>query len=1001
MLRRLVLILFLASYHSVDAQLERFTHITTSDGLPENTGQAIIQDRQGFIWIGTQNGLARYDGYEYRTYQLQPNDENSLCNNQIESLFLDQDNFLWVATRNGISRFDPKMDHFDTFYPDTVQAYNRNWFCYSITQDHLGHIWSASTYGFYEVINLEQGDVREYLDGGQRRRAVAFDPQKQMLYGAAGDSLFHFKDGEAHFITTCISPITELYSSSIGLLAATATGAYLLVDNEWHRPDWLRATADLFLLEFYEDHSGNIWILSSSGLLLFNQEGLIQSWQYQSGNPESISHNLCLSFLEDNQGLFWIGTGQGINILDPSQDQFLRLTPASGENFPLPDPHVQAIHFQDASNLWVGTAKGLLHLQFNEACTITETPISEWPLSKVKVYLAEDEPVLRDDNIAVIYSENKTHTWIGTANGQLYRINGNSSEIREYRMPDRYSQLRGISRYNDKLWLTFDTGMLVLDEVLDSVYKPEWFPALSVVESGWYNGEFWMGSLSGLYIADPLTETWRLIPAGNATDELPNTMLTHFLELDGYLWICTFGGGLYRYNPQSKVFKVFSESDGLSNNNIWGSYADNDGQIWLSTDHGISKFDPRNEKFTNYDQVDGLNFEDFSLTAHAQSPGGEILFGNPEGITAFSPENISEFQFAPPLSCTEIEVNYEVRPDLLRNLQAENNSIELRPGDKTLTLKLAILSFRDPTKNQYAFSLNGYDDEWVHRDASSRQITYTDLPPGKYDLYIKAASNKGTWNEVPIHIPIVVIPPFYKTWWFRLSMGLVLLVLVGGIIFSINRRRYLRQIQGLELQQEIQGERERISRDLHDNVGAHLTKIITDLDILSMQLDERPAESNQEQIESTRGFTQNTMRLLRDTIWAIDQDEFSIEEFADKVERYLDQYLGDFVQWKVTRDITGTRDLRPNEVMNLLRIIQEATQNMLKHSRASYFEIVVKLHHRLEIEISDNGVGIQESAQEIEHYGLKNMKNRAEEISGKLEVSSSADHGTLILVSLK
>ncbi len=981
--------------------MERFLRITTADGLPENTGQAIIQDRDGFIWIGTQNGLARYDGREFKVYQHESGNATSLSNNQIQGLLLDKQNILWVVTRNGLNRFDPVKEEFEVFLPDSSEAFKHNWLSLTLVEDGEGNIWTSGSKGFYKIKDWDSKNIQHYpLSPGRNWTSLAYDHKNNMVYGAVSDSLIVFNEQGARFINKMQHGIVELGYSSYGLLCATGNGVFIMIDNNWVQPDWLKATSGILVMRVHEDKDGYLWVLSNVGLMRFDKSGLVQEWKHNAASNESLSHNLCLSIHEDNQGMFWVGTGQGINILDPRQDMFLRLSTNSGKKFLLPDPHVQSIHFSDSLNLWIGTAEGLLHLRFREAFVLSELAFNDWPIHSQTVYSIKNQALIESDNINVIYSDSEGMVWFGTDMGHLYRVDPESESIERIPQPNGNTQLRGLTERNGNMFVGFGSELFLFKKELKEFYRPDWLPSTNVVQFGWFQDELWVGSRSGIYIINPTSKSWRLVTAGNGPDDLPNTMITHTMARDKDLWICTFGGGLYCYKHDSARFTIYSEADGLPNNNLWAAYFDEDDKLWLSTDNGISKFDPETETFTNFDRSDGLNFEDFSMSAHEQNYRGEILFGNPQGLSIFHPRNIRSDSAVPAVVCTEIEVNYQTKPEVLTKIRAEKQGITLYPNDRTLSVKVAVLNFRNQYKSKYAFKLDGFNDQWVERNAFNNYISFTDLPPGKYSLQVKACNLEGQWSKDPMLIPVRVVPPFYQSWWFRISAMLILLIAILGLAYYYNRRRYIRHIQELETQQKIQSERERISRDLHDNVGAHLTKIITDLDLLSLKLENQPSEANQEQIENTRGFTQNTVRLLRDTIWAIDQDEFSLSELADKIERFLEQYLGDFVSWKVTRDISKERQLGPGVVMNILRIIQEATQNMLKHSGASFFEIVIKNKERLEIEMSDNGAGMGDVKAAEEHYGLKNMAYRAEEISGRLELNSMNQEGTIVLLSL-
>lgn len=994
MLRTITLLFLLTCSLAASAQMEWFRHLTTSDGLPENTGQAIIQDRDGFIWIGTQNGLARFDGLGFKVFQHQAGNPNSLSNNQVESLLQDSKGLIWIATRNGLNRFDPCQERFEQFFPDSVKAFDKNWFRYFILEDAAGNIWASTAYNCYQISDWTTRDIKVFPYPSPAGSGLALHSSGQTVFTACRDSLLEIVHGQIRFHSALPARVNCLHHSDWGLLAGTHDGVLVYIDNTWVRPAWA-PDSDGLVLKIMEDRAGNLWVLTVSGMMRITRQGLRKDWQSRSDDPSGLSHNVCLEILEDRQGQIWIGTSQGINILDPRRDQFTRLTEKSAPQLPLPDHHVESIWFEDGRNLWIGTARGLVHHEF-ENTVILSRQISK-PV-KTRLYQVSTEPLIRNDNIDYLFRDKEGIMWVGCANGDLLSIAGNG-QVQRFDPPQNFNQLRGIAPAEDGLWLGYSSGLRYFSKDSGDISKPQWLPDIRVVQFGLHKNELWVGTPQGIYVVNPALKKWRVITAGNGPEELPNTMLTHLYSNDTVLWISTFGGGLYRYSENTRRFRIYTESEGLPNNNIWAVYPDDSGNLWLSTDNGISCFNPEIQSFKNFHQNDGLNFDDFSMTAHGLTPSGEIMFGNPEGITIVNPARIKNLEYIPPVRFTGIEVNYQERKDLLSSITGPEQNLKLYPDDQTLTLEMAVLEYSAPRQNFYAFMLEGYDRDWVVRRADNRQITYTDLPTGDYTLKVKSANSENLWGEASINLGVTVIPPFYETWWFRSLMGMLVVLLIAMSIYFINRRRYLKRIRALEVQQQLHGERERISRDLHDHVGAHLTRIITDLDLLSLQLDTKPSEANQEQIESTRGFTQNTVRLLRDTIWAINQDEFDLPELANKMEDYLDQYLGDFVSWKVSRDINGTLRLSPNEVMNLLRIVQEATQNMLKYARASYYEIVVKYHDFLEIEISDDGVGFSEPVSKREHYGLKNMKDRAQEIGAKFQIHSTPNKGTIILIT--
>jgi signal transduction histidine kinase/ligand-binding sensor domain-containing protein len=998
---KVILLVFLGSVNLL-AQNLRLLHITTNNGLPENTGQALLQDGQGFIWIGTQNGLARFDGVNFKVYKNRPKDSTSLSNNQIEGLFQDDNGFIWVATRNGLNRFDPINQTFTRFLPEGQESSGKNWFRQSIAQGSDGRIWAMTFHGLYRIDDWQKQAIHYFPFPNQKKRhlcAFTLAGQNQ-VWANASDSIFKVVDDSLAYQGRV--PFNAISVLNVGeqLLLATQAGVYA-----WSKASkrvearFSEHLQNVFCLRLYQDQAGIIWVATTSGLYAFKEKKLIYHFKNDPANAESLSNNLVLDIIEDTEGLIWIGTGQGINQFDARQNRFLRITSSSKGPIQLADPQVEVIHWQDDQTLWLATATALHKITLSKPVSLSRLAPSDWPIKKIVKFSAANQPQLQKDNIDFITNAPNGGVFIGTRMGKLLSINANE-QITQLNNYPNYRQLRGIYHqpHTQLLWCGSADGLYVHHLAKNKSFIPSWLPPVDVVQMGVFQNQLWAGTPQGVFVVDLARETYQIYTGSNTKGKLNNTMLTHLLPTDSVLWFTTFGGGLYKFEPEKKTFTNYSEAEGLINSNVWGVYADANSKLWLSTDNGVANFDPKTQQFKSYEKQDGLNFPDFSMTAHAQSLTGELWFGNPEGLSVFHPDNLTEEVYLPKTSLIDLEINYEKASQRLRQL-LETQKLVLNPEDKTITFVLAALSYRNPEKNQLAFALDGYDENWVYRSAKEQKITYTSLPPGDYTLRVKSATKSGDWGE-EYTLALQVIPPFYKTAWFRALAGLALILMVGGIILLYNRRKYGKQIAALETQQKIQGERERISKDLHDHVGAHLTRIITDLDILSLQLDKLPAEENLEKIDHTRSFTQGTVQLLRDTIWAINQDSYTTQEFAYKAEAFLEQYLGDLLAWEVKRSITNNLKLSPNQVLNLLRILQEATQNMLKHAGATVFKVTISSGTTFRVTLKDNGKGMEAATEKRGHYGLVNMQKRAKDIGGALHFETAPGKGMKITINL-
>lgn len=986
---------------SSNAQVIDFIHFNSDNGLPENTGQAIIEDSDGFIWIGTQNGLARYDGYEFLVFKHHPNDSNSLSNNQVESLFEDKNGFIWIGTRNGLNRLSKNSLKFERFYPDKEQNLESNWFTHQMKQDHQGHIWVSNFYGIFEIENWEKRKINffEYPNTKRAFNSFVIDDE-QNLWISKDSSIYLLKNQKIELAYTANQVIYNLFLLNNQILVGCESGLRVLKKGNLIKDSIYDALENLIILNLFKDSKNKLWVITNNGCFVYKNNLLIHHLLNKNENPNSLSHNLCLSILEDSQGLMWIGTGQGVNRFDPQQNQIFNLSKYSNNQFYA--EHIEVIHQSDKQTLWLGTANGLHKIKFNE-------PKPLWTLLNEKKYFKEQKHYSKTshssfehNNIDYLFQYTKNILLIGTSSGNLYALDINKDTIEKIEINNKGKQLRGIHKINNTevLILAYANKLLIYDFTTRKSLPSNWLPSIYIVQTAWIDNCLWVGNNSSLYQIDFDEKRWTKIISKEGYNKLTNSMLTHALNTKNTVWISTFGGGLFSYNKKNKNFNNYTEIDGLGNNNVWSVYADSSQKLWMSTDNGISIFDIKSQSFTILNTVDGLNFNDFSMTSHAQASDGTLLFGNPKGLTAINPYNFQENQLIPNFYITHFQINYKNQNSRLIQQSENTQHLTLYPDDKILSFKISVLNFRNPKNNSWAWKMPGLQKDWVVKKGFDRQLTFTDLSPGKHIISFKAANNHGHWNPIIKHLIVHVKPPYYKTWWFKSFIFLVIFIVFGLLIFIYNRKKYQKQMNVLLLNKKIQNERERISKDLHDHVGAHLSKIVGDLDILELKMKLKQSDNQINEVEKTRDFTYNTIQLLRDTIWAINKDAYSFKDFGEKISLFLNQFIPNSIKWNIIYELDSQIILGPNEALNLLRIIQESTQNMLKHSKASQYEIKLKTNKNIwAIIITDDGVGFNIDNHDHCGYGLKNMQNRAKEIAAYVSIESNKQSGTKIIVT--
>jgi signal transduction histidine kinase/ligand-binding sensor domain-containing protein len=503
----------------------------------------------------------------------------------------------------------------------------------------------------------------------------------------------------------------------------------------------------------FEDRTGVLWFGTyDGGLNKYNRStDQFILYQHKSDVPNSLSENMVWSLCEDRNGMLWIGTfNGGLNKLDRNSDTFTVYQHDPSDPTSIISNDIRAILEDHTGSLWVGTNGGLDRF---DSKTETFTHYQNDPA---------DPNSISDDQVRVLYEDSLGNLWIGTRTGGLNRFDRDlESFVRYQHDPDDPNSLS-----DDRVW---------------SLYED-------------ISGKLWVGTLGGINVLDPFGDhfTRYLHDPDDPQGPSNNSIFSFHEDSTGVLWVGTWGTGLDRFNPSSQTFTHFTEEDGLPNNVIYGIEVDGEGYLWLSTNWGLSKFDPRTETFRNYDISDGLQDREFNVGAHFRSDRGEMFFGGISGFNAFFPEQIQANPNPPPIVITSFaKFNQKVRTDL-----SEGEHIELSYKDNFISFEFAALDFTAPEKNQYAYMLEGFDQDWVNV-GTRRYASYTNLDGGKYVFRVKGSNSGGVWNEEGSTVRITVTPPISETWWFR---GFVVLVLIGGVIggYRLRVRTIERRSQELE-----------------------------------------------------------------------------------------------------------------------------------------------------------------------------------------------------------
>jgi PAS domain S-box-containing protein len=858
----------------------RFDHITTADGLSEGRVWGITQDRQGFLWFTSHDGINRYDGHEFKVYKYDPKNPNSPASTIYRCVLEDSRGMLWFGSLGqGLSRFDPETEQWTNFRHDPQDPHSLSGDAiWSITEDPQGDLWIATEANGLSRFDHETGQFTHYGHdpddpnslSGDQAMAIEVDRSGAVWVGTQFDGLNRFDPNTGRWTRYRHDPkdpdslsfdhVQSVYEDRSGVLWIGTLGGGLdrfdenaageaIFTHYQNDPEDPSSLSHNQVVSIHQDRSGTLWVGTFGGGLnqlipkgaeiAGEQDAAFVRYQHDATDPHSLSHDVVVSIFEDREGLLWVGTaGGGIDKLDLRPKGFALYQNEPGDPNSLASNDVRAIYEDRFGVLWVGTFGGGLN-------RIERTAGDGGPI-RVTHYQPDpsDPGSLSNNNVLAIEGVRAGSLWIGLVGESFGRFDRETEAFVRYE-PDPASpdlRLDGVRVIHEDrsgaLWFgSWGKGLGRLDPETGQfsvyAYDPEDPRSLSgnvvfsIYEDG--AGDLWIGTLrNGLNRWDRDSDSF--IHYRNDPED-PNSLSNDAVvaiqqDQGGTLWIGTGGGGLNRFDHQTETFARFTEDDGLPSNTIYAILSDDAGSLWISTAAGLSRFDPQHGSFRNYDASDGLQGDQFTEASAYKSRDGELFFGGPNGLTAFFPEQIQDDVNPPPVVLTNLRLNYlplSVGPDsALKRAPSFTEEIELSEGDRVISFDFAPLSYRAPEKNRCRYLLEGFDQDWTEVDSRNFSATYTNLDPGRYVFRVMGANGDGVWNEQGVSIKIVVPTPWWQTWWFLGSLGLALVSLAVGAyrwrVWNVERRADQLEMQVAQRTRELKASEHKY-RDLVENLS--------------------------------------------------------------------------------------------------------------------------------------------------------------------------------------
>ena len=1037
-------------------QLFSFRHLDINDGLSQNNVFCMLQDREGFVWIGTEDGLNRYDGYEFKHYKRNHRKDGGISNNFINAIIEVGDRHLWVATADGLNVYDKKADVFECINTtsSTAEPYTRN-FIHALFSDDDGNVWISTKEGLkrYDLQEKHLYDFAKHVGvvHGNRAHTILKDRSGKIWIGTtSGLSLFDSKNGQRLPLPEPIQQLASYYvraiqQDSIGRIWFGSESNGLFVYDSTHETCIHYEKRGLGIKNslpsntvrgiFFKSNK-EVWVGTLEGLGIIDLErGTVSRHVYDPNNQHGISYNSVRNFMQDNAGNIWLGTfAGGVNIYSPNRAQFHTIAGKKAGNRGLNHPVVSSILEAKNQGLWIGTEGGGLNYYDQHSDSF----------SYYSFGLSGGEDKFFKNIVKALTYKDSSHIWIGTSYG-LHLFDIRNKTYRSYVVGDDKlfgsHQISALVHTEEGLWIgTNGGGLRFMDaegKVSTFLHHPNQPHSIgtnhirTMVQDK--RGNLWIGTRNGLNYFDTKTKkirTYKDTPnKGYSLNS--NAILSVFIDSEENLWIGTDGAGLDMFDSLTGRFHSITGSE-RGNRVVRAIGEGSDGSIWISTNEGLSRIRPTRKgvfipsdslMISKYVMGDGLQSNQFSTGAVMKSRKGALFFGGIKGINWFFPEKIQRNKLMPNIVLTNVEIQGALPSENDRYPSIYDDAITLPHDHGSISFKFAALNFVAPEKNEYAYRLEGGGNkEWNYLGANQRTATFINLAPGKYRFSMRATNNDGIWSDYVPTVEVIVLPPFWRTWWayciyIALGFGLIYLF----YYYSLKTAKLKNELHYKHLSNEkdraLVEQKINFFTNISHEIKTPLTLILAPLDkmlkssregsklkpqLVMMQRNGERLNRLINQLLDFRKFESGHM-LLKNT--ENDLVKF-IEEICVVFESYAAQHN---IQLKLYAEYTDLPLWFDED--KLEKIMYNLLSNAVKFSKDGG-EIQVKIkpdetnNDFINIDIEDNGIGISEENMDtifdqFQHsnetninstgIGLAFSKGLAELLGGDLTVKSNRE----------
>lgn len=866
-----VLILLLYNSNSYTQKKSiRFHHYSMEEGLPQNLVDCILQDSKGFMWFGTWGGLVRFDGYAFKVYRQQTTEYSTISNNYIYSICEDFNGNIWVGTNNGINIYRYNKDIFQHFNDETAKFKALSEKITAIVPDNDSTLWIGTSSGLVHLTIDDRSSIQQLtsFSFGEGPQHIAGDVINHLLIDRNSNLWI-----STHHGVCILEKGSEKFryiqsnqpnSISFNIVKSTFedSDGYIWIATEFgvnkYDPDTkeiISYNADVsspenslahpYVMSVAEDAKGNILIGTFGGLSVYKKEGsdVFTNYKENAYLEYSLSNDFINCIYKDKSGNIWIGTERGgINKYNSAKTEFEYFENEPGANNTLSNNVINSI-YEDKKNIWIGTSGGGLN-KYNKQT------------GKFKHYQydfnAPDELSI-NNFISAIHRDKQKNLWIGSWGTGLYKLINENKENEHFinfrPQPAENSLINDyvssiISDDAGNLWIGTYEGLdkfTVQKERFEHIIPHENEPAINRVGYLLFDNDnnLWIGTVNGLFKLEFLNREDYLIKRFTKEKKRKdclsdNYVTTLYQDTKNNLWIGTYGFGMNKLISEKEGgrFEHYTMEQGLPNNIIYRILEDNSGNLWLTTDHGLSRFTPESNKFKNFFSVDGLQNNQYYWNAAFKNSEGKLFVGGVNGLNTFYPDSIFEdlSNYQGKVVITDLKIyNESVKPDvkyfgqaILSQSITTTKNIKISYKAREISFEFSALNYEQPSSIEYAYLLEGFESKWNVVKSNRRYARYTNLKPGKYIFKVRATNLIGEWPDNTTDIHLTIIPPFWSTWWFRISAVFVIITLLiiynRYKIYSLKIQKQKLEKQVKERTAEIEDQKEKLAlqnRQIH------------------------------------------------------------------------------------------------------------------------------------------------------------------------------------------